>query len=187
MIYLQLFWTFFKIGLFTIGGGMAMIPLIQNAVVIDHGWITQELFIDFIGIAESTPGPMAINIGTFIGYELGGILGVLITTLGLFLPSFIIIFTIYKLSSNFMKKPAIKDMFLGLQPTVVALITSALVMVSIAACTFTSSSGVVSFNWFGVVLAIACFLVMQFAKKVHPIIIIIASAGIGILFYGFIL
>lgn len=187
MIYLDLFWTFLKIGLFTIGGGMAMIPLLQDAVVMEHGWISQEMFIDFIGISESTPGPLAINLGTFVGYEIGGFLGVFMVVMGLFLPSFIIIFIIYKFSANFAKKKAVQDMFLGLQPTVLALITSALVTVVMAAVTFSNADGSTSFNWFGALLALMCFAAMRIFKKLHPIVIIILSAGIGILFYGFIL
>ncbi|MFI3228882.1 MAG: chromate transporter [Bacillota bacterium] len=188
MIYLQLFYVFFKIGLFTIGGGYAMIPVISSSVVTDMGWISEELFVDFIAIAESTPGPLAINIATFIGYELAFIPGVLAAVAGLFVPSFIIIFAIFKLSKNIIDKPVVQDVMTGIQPTVIALILSAFVSVAITAFTLTDTvTGAESFNWFGVIIFAASFATLKFCKKIHPILIIIASAGIGILFYGFIL
>ena len=93
MILLELFLTFLKIGAFTFGGGYAMLPLIQEEVI-RNGWLTKELLIDFVAISESTPGPFAINIATFIGYSQNGILGAIFTTLGVILPSFIIILLI---------------------------------------------------------------------------------------------
>ena len=99
MIYLELLWTFFKIGLFTIGGGHAMIPLIMSEVSA-HGWIDQQVLIDFIGIAESTPGPFAINIATYTGVERAGVLGAVCATLGVVLPSLIIIIIVSITSVN---------------------------------------------------------------------------------------
>ena len=90
MIYLYLFLEFFKIGLFTFGGGYAMIPLVRE-VVLQYGWMTEETFTTFIGVCESTPGPIAVNMATYIGSTTGGFLGSLLATLGVILPSFIII------------------------------------------------------------------------------------------------
>ncbi len=188
MIYLQLFLVFFKIGLFTIGGGYAMIPVISSSVVTDMGWISEDLFINFIAIAESTPGPLAVNIATFIGFELGSVLGVLCAVGGLFVPSFVIIFLIYKFTKNLIEKPLMKDVLSGMQPTVIALILSAFVSVAITAFTLTdATTGAESFNWFGVIIFALSFYVIRYVKKIHPIFVILASAGIGILFYGFIL
>lgn len=91
MIFFNLFLTFLKIGLFTIGGGYAMLPMIRNEVVLSWQWITEESFVNFIGIAESTPGPFAINMATFVGYHTAGVLGSLCATVGVVLPSFVII------------------------------------------------------------------------------------------------
>lgn len=188
IIYLQLFLEFLKIGLFTIGGGYAMIPVIQQTVVTDMGWISQELFINFIGVSESTPGPFAVNIATFVGYETGGILGGIAAVGGLFAPAFIIMLVIYKFSASLMKKNAVKDALSGIQPTVVALIFSAFVTVAISALTYTEPAEFGSnFNWFGLILFAASFAALRFVKKLHPIFIIVISAGLGILFYGFIL
>ena len=124
MIYLDLFITFFKIGLFTFGGGYAMIPLIQ-AEVQAHKWMALEDLINFIAVSESTPGPFAINISTYIGAEKGGILGSLCATLGVVLPSFIIIFVISKFLDNFLEITVIANAFKGIKIAVGLLIIDA--------------------------------------------------------------
>lgn len=128
MIYLRLFWTFFKIGLFTIGGGYAMIPLI-NAEVIANGWLTEEMLIDFIAISESTPGAFAINIATFVGAETGGFFGAVCTTFGVVLPSLIIIYVIAVFFRKLTEKQLVKDAFGGLRPAVVGLIGYAFIKI----------------------------------------------------------
>ena len=95
MTYLTLFWTFFKIGLFTFGGGYAMLPLIQQ-YVLGFGWLSEEELVNFVAVSESTPGPFAINIATYVGSSQAGVLGAFFTTLGVVLPSFIIIFIVAK-------------------------------------------------------------------------------------------
>ena len=100
MILLELFLTFFKIGMFTIGGGYAMLPLIQ-ADVIAHGWMPEEQIVNFIAVSESTPGPFAINISTYVGSQVGGILGAVCATLGVVLPSFIIILIVARIFEKF--------------------------------------------------------------------------------------
>ena len=98
MIYLELFWIFFRIGLFTIGGGYAMIPMITQEIVDEKGWLTDTQLLNYIGISESTPGPFAINIATYVGAETGGIGGALCATLGVVLPSFVCILIVARLS-----------------------------------------------------------------------------------------
>ena len=100
MILLDLFWTFFKIGLFTFGGGYAMLPLIQAAVA-DHGWLSTEALLNFVAVSESTPGPFAVNIATYIGSEMGGIPGAACATLGVALPSFLIILIVARCYERF--------------------------------------------------------------------------------------
>ena len=118
----KLFTTFFKIGAFTLGGGYAMIPIIEAEVVEKNGWIKKEEFLDLLAIAESCPGVFAANIATYIGYKIKGEKGALYTTLGAVLPSFIIILLIAMVFHQFMQVGWIAAMFNGIRPAVVALI-----------------------------------------------------------------
>ena len=118
----ELFRTFFHIGIFTLGGGYAMIPLIEQEVVTRHKWVSKEELVDLIAIAQSCPGVFAINIATFIGYKLWGIGGAVSTTLGTALPSFLIILAIAIFFKTFQDVPAIAAAFRGIRPAVVALI-----------------------------------------------------------------
>ncbi len=123
---LTLFGVFFKIGAFTFGGGYAMIPLIEREVVERHGWITSEDMLDIVAIAESTPGPIAINTATFVGYKSGGVLGAMLATLGTVLPSFTIISIVSFVLAQFQELEAIKFAFNGIRAGVLALIIKAL-------------------------------------------------------------
>ena len=124
MIFFELFYTFFLIGLFTFGGGYAMIPLIQN-MVISKGWITEDALTNFIAISESTPGPISVNAATYIGFKVAGFWGSFFATLGLAIPSFVIIFVISFFYQDFMKWPVITAMFKGLKIGVIILLFSA--------------------------------------------------------------
>ena len=115
MIYLELFYIFLKIGAFTFGGGYAMLPLIQDEVIA-HNWIDSQSLIDFIAVSESTPGPFAVNIATYVGAEVGGIFGSFCATLGVILPSFIIILIVAKCFIQFQKSIVIKGCMSGLKP-----------------------------------------------------------------------
>ena len=180
MIYLDLLLTFFKIGAFTFGGGYAMLPLIQEEVL-KKGWLSEQALVDFIAVSESTPGPFAVNIATYIGSQTGGILGSVCATLGVVLPSFIIILIVAKCYEKFKESKVVKGCMTGLKPAVVGLIGSA--VLSIAATVFvpegfttaifTDSGFYVSF----VIFVIA--MVLAFKKK-HPIWIICLSAVLGI-------
>ena len=128
MILLQLFWTFFKIGAFTFGGGYAMLPLIQ-AEVAAHGWMDAEELINFVAVSESTPGPFAVNISTFVGLRLVGIPGAICATLGVALPSFIIILIVAKCFQRFKNSALVQGCMSGLRPAVVGLIATALLSV----------------------------------------------------------
>ena len=123
-LYLTLFKTFFKIGAFTLGGGYAMIPIIEEEVVNKHKWATREEMLDLIAVAQSCPGVFAINISTFIGYKLRKKRGALCTTLGTALPSFVIILVIALFFHRFMDVPWVAAMFRGIRPAVVALIAA---------------------------------------------------------------
>ena len=122
----KLFLTFFKIGAFTFGGGYAMIPLIQKEAVQTHGWITDDDILEIIAIAESTPGPVAINSATFVGYRTAGVLGAACATFGVVLPSFVVILTISYVLREFAQVAAVQYAFNGIRAGVLALLFKAL-------------------------------------------------------------
>ena len=171
MIYLELFWTFFLIGAFTFGGGYAMLPLIQIEVV-NKGWLANEAVVNFIAVSESTPGPFAINMATYVGSEMGGIFGAACATLGVVLPSFLIILTVAECYDRFRESKLVKGAMSGLKPAVIGMIGTA--VLSIGRTVFIQPGLLVSAGIF-VVMAVLAF------KKVHPIIIICLSAAVGIL------
>ena len=121
---LQLFTIFFKIGAFTVGGGYAMIPLIEAEIVTKKGWVTKEDFLDLLAIAQSAPGVFAVNIAIFIGYRLRGVRGCIVTALGAILPSFLIILCIALFFLRFKENPTVEAIFRGIRPAVVALIAA---------------------------------------------------------------
>jgi len=120
----QLFYIFFKIGAFTVGGGYAMIPLIEAEIVTKKGWVTKEDFLDLLAIAQSAPGVFAVNIAVFIGYRLRGVRGCIVTALGAILPSFLIILCIALFFLRFKENPTVEAIFKGIRPAVVALIAA---------------------------------------------------------------
>lgn len=124
--YLQLFWSFFKIGAFTFGGGYAMIPLIQKEVVNRKKWLAEGEFIDMLAIAQSVPGPISLNTAVFVGNKVKGKKGSLVTSLGIILPSFIVILLIAIVFTEFKNNPGVERVFKGIRPAVVALIAAPL-------------------------------------------------------------
>lgn len=198
MIYLQLFWTFFKIGLFTIGGGQAMIPMISQEVV-EKGWLTLDEVQSFIAISESTPGPFAVNIATYTGVSVlqsagvgESILGAICATFGVVLPSLVIITLIALAFSNFIKKPAVQSVFVYVRSTVTGLLIA--VFVGFVLSTLLGVSSVLShepvqFDVIGTCLFALLFglsLIRIKGKTLQPIWLIIISAVIGTLCYEFI-
>ena len=188
MMYLELFITFFKIGLFTIGGGYAMIPLIQQEVVA-HGWLTLLELTEFIAVSESTPGPFAVNIATFVGMEMGGLAGALVTTTAVVLPSFIIILVIAKAFTNFQQNKWVQGILYGMRPVVIGLIAAAVVLlmstgfIGVGAEIHSVSDFFVSLQYLEIIIfTIGCFVYFRF--KLHPIKIILISAALGMLFFG---
>lgn len=167
-----MFFTFFKIGLFTLGGGYAMIPLIEKEVVDNHKWMTREELLDVIAIAQSCPGVFAINVSTFVGYKLNKTRGAILTSLGTALPSFIIILLIAMFFRQFQDNPIVAAMFRGIRPAVVALI---------AVPTFNMVRNV-RIGWANCWIPVACALAI-WAFGVSPIAIILI-AGIGGWLYG---
>lgn len=180
MIFLELFWTFFKIGLFTFGGGYAMLPLIQEAVLA-HGWIENADLINFIAVSESTPGPFAINISTYVGATLAGIPGAFCSTLGVVLPSFMVILVVARCYEKFKESKAVKGCMSGLKPAVIGMIGAA--VLSVGQTVFFPQAltlGVFRDAAFYVSLGIFAVMTVLALKKVHPIWIILISAAAGI-------
>lgn len=190
MILFNLFYEFFKIGLFTIGGGYAMIPLIQD-IVLTHGWISSNELVNFIAIAESTPGPFAVNIATFVGMNTTGLLGAFLASLGVITPGFIIILVIAKYFHTFKDNRFVKAGLMGLRPVVIGLILSAGLSIALSNLFFelTKIKGFSEFftnhiNYKGVAIFAFVFFVSK-KFKLHPILLILISAALGIIFYGF--
>ena len=197
MTFLYLFWEYFKIGLFTIGGGYAMLPLVTQTIR-NYGWMTDSQLIDFIGVAESTPGPFAINLATFVGVEagsatslgvFGGFLGALVATLAVILPSFVIIIIVTKLFAKFQTNKYVQGVLYGVRPVVVGLVLSAVVTVAFAVVLpkfdfkNIQSDGLAQFNWISLIILAAFYplsLVKIKGKKIHPIFLIVAAAVLGI-------
>lgn len=180
MIYIKLFLTFFKIGLFTFGGGYAMLPLIQSEALA-HGWMDNTELINFVAISESTPGPFAINMATFVGTETGGIFGGFCATLGVVMPSFIIIILVATFYEKFKKNKLVSGGMTGLRPAAIGLIAAA--ALSLAGTVFFANGiNIAAFkNVEFYISAVVCIVMTVLAlKKVHPIKIITASAVIGI-------
>lgn len=180
-IYLELFLTFLSIGAFTFGGGYAMLPLIQKAVL-DNNWLTEEAIVNFIAVSESTPGPFAINISTYVGMETGGFLGAVCATLGVVVPSFVIILIVARVYKQFQESKVVKGCMSGLRPTVIGLIGAAVLTIgkTVFFPTGFALSSIDPYNF--VVSLIICILgvLLIFKKKVHPIVLIVASAVLGI-------
>lgn len=184
MIFLYLFLEFFKIGLFTFGGGYSMIPLIKE-VVLKYQWLTEEQFYDFLGVCESTPGPIAINLATFVGTSQGGILGAIVATLGVVLPSFIIIILISSLLKKVVDTKAFKGFLKGVTPVVVGLILSAGIILFIKNIGYVSLEEF-NFNYRSLIIFVLICLVyflykIIFKKKINNVFLILLSAGFGLL------
>lgn len=182
MIYLQLFYTFSKIGLFGFGGGYAMLSMIQGEVVTRYDWVSTQEFTDIVAISQSTPGPIGINAATYVGFTAtGSIWGSVIATFAVVLPSFILMLTISKFFLKYQKHPAVEAVFSGLRPAVVGLLASAaLVLMNV------ENFGSPTDDTYTFVISIIIFLVAFIGtKKYHanPILMIIACGIAGLILY----
>lgn len=179
MIYLELLWSFFQIGLFSIGGGYAAMPLIQHQAIDIHNWLTMQSFADIMTISQMTPGPIAINCATFVGIQVAGIPGALVATFGCVLPSSIIVTLLAFIYYRFKGIDAVQSVLKGLRPAVVAMIaTAGLSLMAMAFCgsdTFTSDVNIEN-----VILFIVALLVLRI-WKLNPILVMVGSGVIGLL------
>lgn len=180
MIYLQLFLTFLKIGAFTIGGGYAMLPLIQSEVAA-NGWMSGSEIVDFIAISESTPGAFAVNCATYVGMVKGGVLGAVTATLGLILPSFIIILIVARLLEKFRENRFVQGALAGIKPAVIGLIAASAFSIFVGIFFPMGYTAAVFGTYsFWISLALFAFSLVLCFKKIHPIIVIVISAAVGI-------
>lgn len=182
MIYLTLFLEFFKTGLFAVGGGMATLPFLYELT--KYGWYTMPELMDMIAVAESTPGPIGVNMATYAGFSADGLLGGLISTVGLVMPSVIIVILVYKVLEKFKNTPLVESAFYGLRPAVAGMI--------VVACSelfkLTILNNPIEFSLTGllnikasILFLVIAFCVMKF-KKIHPIVFILIGAICGIIF-----
>lgn len=187
MIYIDLFWSFFQIGAFSFGGGMAAMPLIQAQVVEKHGWLTLTEFTDLITIAEMTPGPIAINSATFVGMHVpgGGILAAIAATFGCVLPSCLIVLTLAWLYSKYSEMFVLQGALSGLRPAVVSLIASAGVTILLLALFGEEGihAGVENFNFVSLGLFAAGLFILRKWKSTNPIKVMVGSGIVGGVIY----
>ncbi len=173
-VILSLYWSFFKVGLFTIGGGYAMIPLMEAEVIDTHGWLSAAEFLDIIAVAEMTPGPISINAATFIGYRMAGVAGSLITTLGVITPSLVLLLLLSKILFGLIQKPQAESFLNGLRSALVALILLAAYSLGQAAMIDISTIAIF-------ILLLAASLI----KQISPLYYIAAGAILGLIFFPY--
>lgn len=172
MIFFELYLAFLKIGLFSIGGGYVMLPLIQKEVIETHAWLTLQEFVDILAIAEMTPGPIAINSATFVGFRIGGVLGALLATAGVITPSLVFMVIAASLLTTFYQNNWVDAALKGLRPAVLSLIVGAAVFIGRESI-FDLSSAAIS----------TAALIILLKTRIHPVVVLILSAIAGIVIY----
>ena len=188
MIYLRLFYEFFKVGLFSVGGGLATIPFLQDLGA-RTGWFSAADLADMIAVSESTPGPMGVNMSTYVGFTCGGPLGAVVGVLGLVTPSVIVILLVSMFLKKFRDSRIVDGVFQGLRPASTALITAAGLSVAVIALLRTIPSPETSMDrtvpyWPAIAIAVVVFACMRLPKlkRLHPILYIAAAAAVGVIF-----
>lgn len=183
MIYLQLFFEFFKAGLFAIGGGLATLPFLYDMSQ-KTNWFSEADIANMIAISQSTPGPIGVNMATYTGFTTGNLLGSIVATLGLVCPSIIIIIIVAHFLNKFKENSTVQSVFYGLRPASTALIAAAgyqVVKITLFNLNKLGEGALAIFNWKCILLALVLFFIIKKSKK-HPVIFIAASAVIGIIF-----
>lgn len=171
-ILIKLYFVFLKIGTFSFGGGYAMLPFMQSEIVENNCWISMSQFSDIIGISQMTPGPVAINSATFVGYKVGGVAGSVVATLGVITTSFILVTIINKILDKFKESITVKAMLAGMRPILIALIIYA--FIDLAKESYVDLKSIIITIIIGIILV---------SKKVHPILVIVIAAILGLIFY----
>ncbi len=185
MIYLELFWEFLKVGLFAFGGAYGAIPIIQQGVL-SQGWMSEAMFANIVAISESTPGPIMVNAATYIGKMQGGILGSAIATLGVVLPSFVIILLVTALFKKVLKKKAVQGTLRGVKPCVMGIILGTGFYMAVSAVL--GSIEAITFDWIALVILAVLILALVLhqkarKKELSPILLIVISAVLGAIMY----
>ena len=189
MIFLRLFWEFFKTGLFSVGGGMATLPFLYKMSE-KTGWFTASQLADMVAVSESTPGPIGVNMATYVGFTTAGVLGSLVSTLGLITPSIIVILIIARILEKFRSNKYVDSAFYGLRPCSVGLIGAAgllVIKISLFDVDLFRETAALSdlFKWKAIILAVVLLILTRYVKplkKLHPVVFILASAAAGITF-----
>lgn len=193
MIVLQLFWEFFKTGLFAVGGGLATLPFLYRMAA-STGWFTAHDIADLIAVSESTPGPLGVNMATYVGFKSVGLFGGFVSTLGLVCPSIIVIIIISTILNKFKESPIVQKVFYGLRPASTALITAAGLGVAKIALLhmdiFEETGNYMDlFNWECIIIAVVIYIIMKTLPKhkiagkkfnPHPIVYIAVAAVVGV-------
>ena len=185
MIYLELFVAFLEVGLFSFGGGYVSIPLIRE-IVLSYGWMDDEMITHMIAVSESTPGPLMVNMATYVGSTQGGFLGALIATLAVVLPAFLIIILIMAILRRFISNRYFQALLSGMKPCIIGIIMAMGIYLMVQNCFGSNFSGI---DIMAVIMAILLGVVYWGSRKIKkngisPILLIIISAGAGVLFYG---
>ena len=185
MIYLELFVAFLEVGLFSFGGGYVSIPLIRE-IVLSYGWMDDGMITHMIAVSESTPGPLMVNMATYVGSTQGGILGALIATLAVVLPAFLIIILVTVILRRFISNRYFQAILSGMKPSIIGIIMAMGIYLMVQNCFGNTISGM---DIMAVILAVILGVIYWGSRKIKkngisPILLIIISAGAGILFYG---
>lgn len=182
MIYLLLFWEFFKTGLFAVGGGLATLPFLYD-MANRTGWFSTQQLADMLAVSESTPGPIGVNMATYVGYATGGVAGAVVATVGLVTPSVIIILVIAAFLKAFGNNRWVNAAFYGLRPASTAMVAAAGISVAVLTFWNGAAEGLAGLNYPGVILAAAVLVLTRWVeptKKLHPIVFIAVSAAAGV-------
>ncbi len=190
MIYVELFWSFFRIGLFSIGGGYAAMPLIQQQVVEEHPWLSMAEFSDIITISQMTPGPISINSATFVGLRIAGLSGAIVATFGCVLPSCLIVLALAFAYYRFRNFRIVRNVLLQLRATVVSMIALAGLTILFLAFwhkeTLPSAADLDHTDWIAVSIFCVALFVLRKWKKVDPVHIMLATGALGVVLYLFV-
>ena len=186
MIYLDLLWAFLKVGLFSFGGAYGAIPLIRD-IVLSNGWLSEEMFTYFIAVSESTPGPIMVNMATYIGSSQAGFWGALLATIGVVLPSFIIILVIVSLLNNFIKNKYVQSVLRGIRPCFIGIVLAMGIYMAIS--NVFPVTGTSLFDWRSLLITCILFALLFGYQKIKrkdfsPILLITISAAMGIVVYA---
>ncbi len=180
MILLTLCWRFFLTGLFAVGGGLATLPFLTEMSIAHPDWFSQEMLVNMVAVSESTPGPIGVNMATYVGYTVAGIPGAVLATLSLVLPSLVIILIIARVLQKYRSSPLVNSVFSKLRPVVTGLIAAAAYGLLKIVLGF-GSEGVV-FSWLNLGILVGIFILTQIKPiaKLHPILFILLGAALGI-------